>query len=429
MKRTGAALLLFAAAVALDCQSVLIGEELRPFRINEAVVTDLQGMREARVRISGRSLYGEEIELFESGRFDDSGPLRCYFYLDDSIRGVSITVSSPDLEPVSFEYDVSFNPYSVALWSAPGLELPPLPGYRPVSAPGQLGPGDILVLDQSSSLQAAGRRASEILDRGIHIVADASLLESSPLSPEQQLDPWRGLLLSLDPLDTAGLRELLETQRRMFAGTKKRYHDLIASADFYGIPVRRSASLVFENARARDIAASLERDYLPGRTMRAPGLRLLAFYLPALVLLAFVRKTGVLLPLLCLLLCLFVVLSFLSPAADQSLLLALNPSQLSSGTVRLLRSRAAEHESAASPGILPVPGVDEQHFVPRDYDPSGWSLLYGVHRSTGREIPLAGFSDAAAVRFNQIPEIERRGEGYALVYVNPLRYWSLHEPD
>jgi len=58
-----------------------------------------------------------------------------------------------------------------------------------------------------------------------------------------------------------------------------------------------------------------------------------------------------------------------------------------------------------------------------------WRLTYGLIRSNAKQVPLTFFTDPSSVKFNQLPKIERRADGYVVRYVNPLRYWSLHEPD
>jgi len=78
--------------------------------------------------------------------------------------------------------------------------------------------------------------------------------------------------------------------------------------------------------------------------------------------------------------------------------------------------------------VLP-PKIDAQRFAPPDYETEKWSLSYGLIRSTSRELPLSVFTAAVSVKLDQLPQIEMVEGRYILRYDNPLRYWSLHEPD
>ena len=148
----------------------------------------------------------------------------------------------------------------------------------------------------------------------------------------------------------------------------------------------------------------------------------------AIILVVFIKRTTTLVLCLAGVLSLFSFLSLLNPDPDKSLHLSFNLNHLSSEKVELVRTNLAEQEQKAL-SFLFAPEVSAQRFVPTDYDQGTWSLEYGLIRSARGEIPLDAFTEAVSVKFDQLPKIEYLGGGYTLKYTNPLRYWSLHEPD
>jgi hypothetical protein len=156
---------------------------------------------------------------------------------------------------------------------------------------------------------------------------------------------------------------------------------------------------------------------------------LVGFSVVVIILVVSVKRTATLLLSLAGVLCLFGFLSFLSPDPDKSLHLSLNLSHLGPEKVELVRTAVYEQEEAAPLSGLFPPEIAAQRYAPSAYRADTWSLKYGLIRSTSREIPLSAFTAAASVKFDQLPKIERIEGRYVLKYVNPLRYWSLHEPD
>jgi hypothetical protein len=428
MKAVLAVLLLLVGSTAVESQSVFLNSELQPFRINKMMVTDLPEFGNTRVTITGRTLYGEEVPLFSAEDINLPHVLDCFLYFDDSIQNVQVEVASAATDPVLFDYATNFNPYRVTVFPGVGRILPPLPGYRTTTTAEHLRAGDILVLQAAPDFVIHGRDVGELLERGIHVITARASLGVDQLPAPEKPDPLRASLLLLDSLDPASLVETLQRQRESFASFKKRYYDLIAGSDFYGIPAARNQTLRFEDARIEDIAASLERRYILDRVTPFYRLVLLGFYLPALILVAlFKRSTALLLP-LAVLFAGFVGLSCFVPIPDKSLQLQLNPTHLEGGRIEIVRKATDEKGTTPIAGLLP-PSIVELRFVPTDFDPAMWRLTYGLIRSNAKQVPLTFFTDPSSVKFNQLPKIERRADGYVVRYVNPLRYWSLHEPD
>ncbi len=427
MKTKTAALLLLVCSASLGSQSVSLVEQLRPFRINQLVVTDLQGLQEPRVEITGRTLHDQEIPLFLAAEQSFPAQLECFLYLDDSIQNVQIRISSSELKPVSFEYSTRLNPYQVTVFSEPRRMLPQLSGYRFTSEKQQLGPGDILILEDPPGPEPPDEGIRDLLDRGIHVITTEQLPEAD--RPSVERSGWQGELLLLDSLEPAVLTEMLESRREGFAAFKKRFYDLTAGAGFYGLPASQEDALVFEDTRVEDIAAALERQYLPNRLTGFHRMLLLAFTLTAVILVALTKKMATLLLSLTVVLCLFAALSFLSPDPDRSLHLLLNLHHLSSDRIELLRTASHGQEKTAPLTAVLPPKIDAQRFAPPDYETEKWSLSYGLIRSTSRELPLSVFTAAVSVKLDQLPQIEMVEGRYILRYDNPLRYWSLHEPD
>ena len=139
MKARAAVLLLILCTASLDSQSVILTEQLRPFRINRVMVTDLQDFQNPRVEITGRTVYDREIPLFCTS---DSGlpeQLEWFLYFDDSVQEVRIQISFSAREPVAFAYSTELNPYELTVFCQPRQLPPPLPGYRFTSSIRQLG--------------------------------------------------------------------------------------------------------------------------------------------------------------------------------------------------------------------------------------------------------------------------------------------------
>ncbi len=427
MKATIAGLLLLICSTSLGSQSVRLAGQLRPFRINRLVVTNLPDFQDTRIEITGWTVHDRQIPLFSAAGADLPEQLECFLYIDDSVRSVRVQISSPMDNPEVFEYPTRLNPHTVTVYSGPGRVFPQLSGYRFTSSAQGLDAGDILVLEDARSPETKQANIREFSARGVHVITTQVSPETNRLSLEEET--WRGNLLLLESLDTAVLTEVLQSRRGRYAAFKKRFYDRIAGAGFYGIPPPGSANLKFVNSRVEDIAAALEHHHLPNRLTGFHRVALLGFSLIVIILVILVRRTVVLLSCLAALLGLFVFLSFLHPDPDRSLHLQLNPSHLSSSQIELVRTTATGRGDTSSfSGFLP-PGMDTQHFAPHDYTTEMWSLNYGLIRSTNRQIPLSTFIPAALVKFDQIPRIERIEGGYVLKYVNPLRYWSLHEPD
>ena len=261
MKATTAVMLLILSSASLGSQSVSFAEQLRPFRINRLIVTDLQSVQDPRVEIAGLTVDGREIQLFSTATEALPGRLECFLYFDDSVQTVLIEISFSIREPVLFEYPTELNPYQVTVFADSQLLLPPLRGYRFTSSIQLLGPGDILVLDDAQRLEVREEEIQEFLDRGIHLITAKPLPEADSLSLDQHR--WRGNLILLDSLERSDLNETLETRREAFATFKKRFYDLTAGSGFYGISPRSGETLSFAGIRAEDIAAAVEQRYLP----------------------------------------------------------------------------------------------------------------------------------------------------------------------
>ncbi len=434
MKAVGLVVFILISGMTLESQSVTFTEEPRPFHINRGVVTGLPKLGKTRIRITGTTMYGEEVPLFMLEDTTNSDGIEFFFYFDDSIHNLEIEVSSSGSIPARFEYSGQRNPYRVTVFIGSGLTLAQLPGYTVTSTSGQLQPGDILVLGaegvaEPSKIEGIKKGTLQgFLNRGIHIISAAPPgTPSRTTSPEQE-SLWTGRLLILDSVNPASVANLLEQRRRWFSSFKKRYYDLVAKADFYGIPASPIRNLTYVNARVEDIAISLERRYLSDRLNLVHKLLLLGFYLPGIIFLALLGRTKPLLILLGVVLSVWIPVSVMIPEQDRTLELRLNPGHLEAEELELARTVTRGSAEGSLLDLFP-PVVEQQRFNAPDFQGSNWTLSYRVLRSNRKKAALEAYSRAAAVKFNQIPQIEKSGDGYYLKYVNPLRSWSLDEPD
>ena len=428
MKVVTVFLFFLISCITLESQSVTFTGELRPFRINRVVVTDLLKLKDFRVVITGRTVYGEEVPLFISKQVNSPEELECFFYFDDSIQNLTIEVSSSSTTPELFEYSTQTNPYRLTVFASSELTLSQLPGYTIASTSKQLRPGDVFVLGESGRAEIQGSDIEGFLKRGIHVIGTGSLKKEDKAPHIREQSPWTGRLLILDSLDSTALTQLLDSRRREFSEFKRCYYDLIAKANFYGISTAQKRTLIFINTRVEDIAVSLEQRYLTDRPTLFHKLLLLGFYLPVLILVGILRKTKLLVIPLAVLLSLFIFISVLVPDRDKSLQLLLNSVHLTAEEVELVRNVSNGRATMPLHDLFPSP-VEEQRFNAADYVRSNWTVAYNVFRSSRKEIPLETFKPAAAVKFNQIPRIERDDGVYFLKFLNPLRSWSLHEPE
>ena len=426
MKTASVLVLLIFASASLGSQSVSFAQQLRPFRINRLIVTDLQSGRDPRVEIAGLTVDGREMQLFSTATEALPGRLQCFIYFDDSIQTVRIEVSHSIKEPLLFEYPTDLNPYQVTVFASPQPLIPPLRGYRFTSNIDLLAPGDILLLADAQTPEVREEQIAEFLDRGIHVITAKPLPEADTPAVDPHL--WRGTLILLDSADSSALNETLATRREAFAAFKKRFYDLTAGSGFYGISPRSGENLSFAGTRIEDIAAAVEQRYHPPRLTGFHQLLLLGFSAGAIILVVFIKRTGTLVLCLAGVLSLFSFLILLNPDPDKSLRLSVNLNHLSSEKVELVRTNLVEQEQKPL-SFLSAPQAGSQRFVPTDYNPGSWSLEYGLIRSTNGEVALEPFTETASVKFDQLPTIEYRRGGYTLKYTNPLRYWSLHEPD
>lgn len=140
MKATTVVVLLILASASLLSQSVSFAEQLRPFRINTLIVTDLRSVQDPRVEIAGLTVDGREIQLFSTATEALPERLECFLYFDDSVQTVRIEISFSFREPVLFEYPTELNPYQVTVFASSQPPLPPLRGYRLTSSMQLLGP-------------------------------------------------------------------------------------------------------------------------------------------------------------------------------------------------------------------------------------------------------------------------------------------------
>jgi hypothetical protein len=402
-------------------------QPIRPFHINRVLAAELEGLRDIRIEIGGRTLDGREIELFSAFEQSAIGELPCYFYVDDSVQAVRLEISSSTSETAAFEVPVRINPYRVTVSIASGRLPNRLRGYRFNTNEQQLAPGDVLVLAGESAQVIPEEDLGKLLSRGIHVITTFGLPGLGMQITAE--NPWQGELIVLDFLNTAVLTEVLDGQRENFAAFKKRYYDLVAAAQFYGIAAPLGENLTFMNARLEDIVASLERESLPARISGYHRVVLLGFTLAAVIFLVFLRRTAVMVSCLAVALCLFILLTMLRPEPEKSLELSFNLAHLESQNIELARTAATgEVSEGTAPGFL-RPRIDTRSFAPTDFVDGQWSLDFRLTRSPEREIPLSAFTQALNLKFDQYPLIERRQGRYIVKYVNPLRYWSLHEPE
>ena len=125
---------------------------------------------------------------------------------------------------------------------------------------------------------------------------------------------------------------------------------------------------------------------------------------------------------------LFVLLSLSNPYPDKMLSISLNPYHVEGETVNLRRT-------AVSPSrILPSfkffsPLSEEYRFAAQDCSATTWKLIYTALHSNSRRTSVHHFSTTDPVKFNQIPHIQLVEGSYFIQYTNPLRAWSLREPE
>jgi hypothetical protein len=426
MKTTATAVLLVFLSIAVGSQSAIPATDLQPYRINKIIVAGLGNLQNPRISITGKTAYQGEATLFVAEDIGFAEQMECLLYIDDTIQSIRVEIASSSSNPQTFEYSTVLNPYRIKVLADFGWNQPLPAGYRNTTTIEQLRPGDILVLSASPILRISGSDVRRMLDRGIHIITTDSGLARIPLTQDQS--PWYGTVMLIDSLDSTALTLLLEKRRQMFFATKKRYHDLISNLDFYGIPGGQRGALNFEKTRIQDITATLEQQFFPDRITDFHRMLILAFYLPVMIMVAVLKRTTTLVLLTAALASLFVSVSLLSPNPDKSLQLQLNLHHLSSQTVQLEQT---SNTKVVSTPLLNrwLPSVVEQCFNPVDFQPAVWRLRYGMYISNTGELSLSLFTAADAIKFNQLPHIAWREGNYTLKYLNPLRYWSLHEPN
>lgn len=380
------------------------------------------------MRIHGRTADGKRILLFEHLKVAAENDLRCYVYLDRSITAVEVEVKSADrmLERTSFA--VRYNPYRVAVFASRTPTLLPTSGYTPAASFSSLEPGDIYVVQESEPPETTSAVIHQLLARGIQVIIPQSFTPAaeSPVHPEAGL--WAGKLIRTDTSDPVAVQQVLDRHREQYRLFKARYYDLIAGANFYGIRAPEARSLTFRDTTLEDIAFTLEQQGLRGRLNSAEKALMILFYLPVIIGVALVKRPKLLLILTAGFLLIFALLSLLYPGRDTSVALYLNPLHSQRNTVRLEPVPGYPGQSGTLSDLLSTE-PEQKRFQATDFSPQISSLRYSAVRSSGDKSPLQQFLSADAVKFDQIPLVRIHGGSYYLEHRNPLRAWSLHEPE
>jgi len=429
---------------------------LEPFRINRLLARGAAGANLEGILIYGIDFRGGRSLLFRSSEVRQARETLCYAYLDADVQAVEVELVSGPGRSSRLRLSVERSPYRIAVYGE-GLAggtvaalVPDDPAFYVTASAGDLGPGDLYLLGEE--LDANGGAAGEsLLARGIHLL----LLGGSGAQAATQGPWWRGQRLapvsraptvpglsgaptvpglSRAPTvpglsrDEPGIKELLAAKKKELLAFKQRYHSLIAEASFQGIRAQSEAPLSFRGAQAEDIAYTLEGELFRSRLGAIHRLALIAFYLPALCLVALLRKVRLLLPLLGGLLLLFVLVIVLYPGGGRAFTLKLNLSQAQPAPLRLRR----EGGSPDLGGDLARPlsaGLEESSFSPLDFNARDWVLRYRMAASFDRRLPLSWLQPARLVKCNQRPTIVLSGGRYTVEFRNPLKAWSLHEPE
>jgi len=436
------ALLLAPAPAALQetfaPSGALAPAGLEPFRINRLLARGAAGANLEGILIYGIDFRGGRSLLFRSTEVRQARETLCYAYLDADIQAVEVELVSGPGRSSRLRLSVERSPYRIAVYGE-GLAggtvaalVPDDPAFYVTTSAGDLGPGDLYLLGEGLDADGGAARES-LLARGIHLL----LLGGSGAQAATQWPWWRGQRLA--PVSRAptvpglsgeepGIKELLAAKKKELLAFKQRYHGLIAEASFQGIRAESEGPLSFRGAQAEDIAYTLEGELFRSRLGAIHRLALIAFYLPALCLVALLRKVRLLLPLLGGLLLLFVLVIVLYPGGGRAFTLKLNLSQAQPAALRLRR----EGGPMDLGGDLARPlsaGLEESSFSPLDFTARDWVLRYRMVASFDRRLPLSWLQPARLVKCNQRPTIVLSGGRYTVEFRNPLKAWSLHEPE
>jgi hypothetical protein len=414
--------------MTIEAQKVILPEILQPFQINTVIVKDLPDYGSTDVMIYGLTAEGYRIPLFSSRRIRSTAELHCYVYVDDSIQTAEIEVDSSDRSPVSFEFPIRQNPYRIAVL---GSRYPPVirgSSFDVASSIEHLDPGDIYIFQESDPSQPSLVEVRRLLSKGVHVLGTRILAAALGSTDSSRPDPWYGRLLTNDSVDAAASGIFLESRRKVLLLYKKRYFDLIAKASFFGIRSDQQRPLSFREAKPEDIAFTMERELFRSRLNLSHKLMVIAFYLPVLMLVAIIKKGKILLLVISALLLLFSLVSLFNPSPDRLLSIWLNPSHTEGKTVELIRIPSPE--TAARPRFSLLSRFPEEYrFFAQDFSAEHLRLKYTMIHSSGRRTTLEHFRSAKALKLNQIPHICLVRGTYFIEHANPLRAWSLYEPE
>jgi hypothetical protein len=410
-----------------DAQTLVLRKSLQPFQINTVFVEDLPEYESTDVHIFGLTLEGQRIPLFSGRQIRSASQLRCYLYMDDTIHTVQFEFATLSHSPVIREFPVRQNPYTVGLFGSSSAPVIRDPSYAVVSSVQQLTPRDIYILQDSEPSHSDLAAAKQLMARGVHILVTNTLANMLGPTIIEKPDPGNGRLLVNAALDPSSLELFLDNRKKELLLDKKRHYDLVAKASFAGISMVEEQPLVFKEMKPEDIAFTIERELFRGRLSPSHKLLLIAFYVPALILIFLIKRGKNLLPAVSFLLLLFVLLSLSNPYPDKMLSISLNPYHLDGETVNLRRTGVSPSR------ILPSfkffsPLFEEHRFTAQDCSATTWKLNYTALHSNSRQISVHHFGTTDPVKFNQIPHIQLVEGSYFIQYTNPLRAWSLHEP-
>lgn len=419
-----ALLLLTGIQLPLPGQSLFAPRPLAAYRINEIVVDALPGDRQVAVRVTGSTPSNPELLLFRTSPTRFSGPLSCYFYLEEDVTAVRVSVSEGEGALWSDELPVEPELLSVRLFDRASAPLPPGLRFVLASSPQQLGPGDVY-LARSPAAEAEVLRS--LLARGVHVLLAQAVEAWSPEEFAAAADPLRGKILGRLE-DFGGLAPALEQLWDELLEFKQRFVGAVSGRRLQGLPLDGGPAVGLYGQGAEQVAFALEGQAFDGRAGARQRLALLGFYVPALAVVIGVRRLRWVAAVTGALLLVFLLYVFLCPGQESVLLVELNPRHLGQAAVTVA-ARGPEREEPPGPAAgLCARGPRDLRVAAVDHSPAEWQLRYRALLAPGGRTRLTPYLGAERVRFDQLPRVTRETAGYALEFTGILRSWSLHEP-
>ncbi len=405
-------LITFFNLLPIFSQPRFLHESLYPYRLNRITYCNPDNMPFNRIRIFGRNYKNDKILLFETDLKENQDTVDCYVYIDDDIYTLKAELSSNGRSPFLAELAVELNPYRIAVYTPfKNIELN-TNIYHIVGSLKDLGIGDVYVLESELDAQPGEQEIEQMLAGGIHLIASESAVP--PLLHREH--EWTGSVIILKSLSSSYLETVLKEKEKEFISFKEQYAHLVSKAEFHVLDLKQDAG-----ARLQDIARTLEEELFTIRISLPEKMILATFYISCLITTCFIKNKRIHISLLVGLLALFFLFFIIYPEKDKMITMRLNTMHKE---LKELRFEQTEQNSPSGTHPFQEILLEEESFSERKI-----SLNYSIIYSYRRTYPLGNLLDAELIKFNQYPLIMLERGLYLAQYNNPLKLWSLHEPE